>query len=339
MSSSNNYRWTAKKGFGTYPQCPMSPEAALAALQAKAGFEYGWNIVSYIVATEDHVKEGKHLHLYIEGDTRWNIKKPDFLDIQDEDGKTYHGHWLTCRSPARVKAYCTKKGDFITNMTFSLMADVVSLAKEGKAQEAFDLIAEREPRLVITQASRLKDSIGILGGDKPREWKAKYSEFENEPGLMKEWHSEIHCLLLCGASGFGKTTYAMWLMRPSPLKIDCKEDLKQLRDWHTGLVFDDFKPYKWTREDAIHLTDMAYDQSIDVKFGKIVIPKGLKRVFVANANPFPPDKHGAIRRRVLAITVRKPLFDKAKAPAEDVHADDDWDEQMGEMYDCFVMPE
>jgi len=300
----------------------------LTALQDKEGTNYGWNIIKYIVSQEEHKTEGLHLHLYIEGDKRWDILKADFLDVQDEDGNTYHGHWETCRSPAKVKSYCKKEGQFITNMKFNLMAEVVQLAKEGKAQEAFDRLAEEEPRLVITQASRLKDSIALLGEDKQKEWVPRFTEFENLPDLLDKWEPSKHSLLLVGESEFGKTYFAMWLMRPRPLMVSCREDLKQLRGWHTGLVFDDFKPYKWRREDAIHMTDVAFDRGVEVKYGKITIPAGLDRIFVANENPFPADMHKAIERRVFTVKIREPLFDTSKQPQGDKHAPDDWQETM-----------
>nr|WAE43265.1 MAG: replication associated protein [Cressdnaviricota sp.] len=104
-------RTQAKQWFITMPQCNLLPEAALS-LWKKLG-----EVLDYVVAREDHKIEGKHLHAYLKFKNKieWNETKFDIAD--------FHGHYETCRSCKAVVKYCTKDGEFITNLNLEALSN------------------------------------------------------------------------------------------------------------------------------------------------------------------------------------------------------------------------
>lgn len=60
------------------------------------------------------------------------------------------------------------------------------------------------------------------------------------------------------------------------------DDLKQLTPTHDGIVFDDMSFNHWPAEACIHLVDLAYNRSINVRYGTVMIPAELPRIFTTN---------------------------------------------------------
>jgi len=114
-------------------------------------------------------------------------------------------------------------------------------------------------------------------------------------------------LVIQGASGIGKTTWAKRNIPKPALMCSDIDDLKHFRrGYHIAILFDDmcFKGNidgkgAWPRTSQIHLVDMENDRSIRCRHRNAMIPAGIFRVFTCNEYPFTEDS--AIERRVQYI--------------------------------------
>jgi len=122
-------------------------------------------------------------------------------------------------------------------------------------------------------------------------------------------------VFITGCAGSGKTTWALSHFK-LPILISHIDDLKRFNPAiHDGLVFDDMTFQHWPPTSCIHICDMDFDRSINVKYGTANIPRLTKRIFTTNVpiESFFSDKctdeqWNAIYRRVFIYTVDTPLY-------------------------------
>jgi hypothetical protein len=121
-------------------------------------------------------------------------------------------------------------------------------------------------------------------------------------------------IVISGGSGFGKTAWAIAHFK-SPLICSHIEDLKKLSSQYDGVVFDDMSFSHYPASSCIHLVDLEYDRSINVRWGIVTLPKSLPRMFTTNLhfeNYFSSNCTGeqfvAISRRCKTFIVESKLF-------------------------------
>lgn len=282
------------------------------------------SVIDYIVCEEEHKDGSPHLHGYFLTDKKFDIINPHRLDLVDQDGKTYHGNYQTVRSAVLCKKYCKKGKRYITNMKFSLMAEAIALAQEGKGKEAFNKVVEARPDMILVSGGRVKANISMLAEDNGGQGqKFGMDDFVNIPTKLALWQPERHALWLSGPTGTGKTELAKAHFQ-DPLLIRHVGQLKSIAG-HDGLVFDDFNPSHWPRECVIHLTDLSCPSGINVKFSHVVIPAGMPRIFTSNTWIWPHDSTGAIERRVFAVQCPDRMYEPdIIAELQQAKAPDDW---------------
>lgn len=124
--------------------------------------------------------------------------------------------------------------------------------------------------------------------------------------LQRETNDTLKTLaiVLSGKPGTGKTNWCLSHFQ-HPLLISHIDDLKDMTPLTDGLIFDDMTFGHWPPQAAIHLLDCANNRSINVKYGKVRIPKGMPRMFTSNKafyDMWPKDRseheEGAIYRRI-----------------------------------------
>ena len=127
-----------------------------------------------------------------------------------------------------------------------------------------------------------------------------------------------HALHIHGASGFGKTKWALaqfnypCLVKPFD-SVGCLEALDKIFDpkLHDGIVFDEANLNFLSRQQVIALIDPDEDCTLDVRFKSFVLPAGIKKIFVSNECPqdlYPKDPHGAIHRRLKTLHITQPTY-------------------------------
>lgn len=181
-----------KMFFLTWPQCPVPLE------EVKAHLESIGPMVDYVIAMEEHADGEPHIHAMVHFVDRieWGEAKFDFVF----NDTLFHGNYQICRNKKDVVRYCTKDGEYLTNM------DIESfLAKKGK-------VTFTKEELISTSLMELIQHGKVTAFNAPnflrtrlhlqdeiiRESAASAAE---EPDLPKKRHEWIH-----GPSNTGKTT-------------------------------------------------------------------------------------------------------------------------------------
>lgn len=95
------FNFQAQTIFLTYPQCTLTKEELLLALQDR------FDVKDYIVAQELHADGTPHLHAYLKLEARIHKRTADFADIQG-----FHPNITAPRSVKAVMKYVSKVGDF-----------------------------------------------------------------------------------------------------------------------------------------------------------------------------------------------------------------------------------
>lgn len=98
----------------TYPKCPLTPEEALARLQA---LPLSATIKHYLICSEPHQDGDLHLHCYLNFDKKVSFSATRF-DLDE-----YHGNYQPTSSPKAWVAYCTKGANYISNFDVHALAN------------------------------------------------------------------------------------------------------------------------------------------------------------------------------------------------------------------------
>lgn len=167
----------------------MDPEFMLQQL-TKIFQSRSQKLVQWIIAKEKHADGNDHRHCFLKLERGWDRERvpSDYLDL---DG--HHPNIEHVRSAKAVSKYCTKEGDYITNMKIQEVKvsrnEIAKMILEGRALK--DLVQEI-PSLLFGY-TRLKADIRTykLDQEKPK-------ALDNTCGV---W--------IAGPSGSGKTTIAL----------------------------------------------------------------------------------------------------------------------------------
>lgn len=112
--------------------------------------------------------------------------------------------------------------------------------------------------------------------------------------------THLKSIVVIGASGVGKTTWATKHIPKPALLVTHMDDLKRFdKSRHKAILFDDvdFKHLPITSQ--IHIVDSNLPRSIHVRYGTVTIPKDTQKIFTCNEFPF--QEHDAIKRRIYLI--------------------------------------
>lgn len=107
-----SFRLQSQTLFLTYSQCPLPKEHVLEALQ------WCLKIRDYIVAEERHADGNSHIHCYLKLLQKLHLRDGTWFDLVGLEGEIYHPNIQSVRSPTAVQKYCTKEGNYLTNLTF-----------------------------------------------------------------------------------------------------------------------------------------------------------------------------------------------------------------------------
>jgi len=297
------FRLNARHCLVTYAQCPLPKEEILEHILNTIGA----NIKNYVVAREDHKEAGHHIHCALLFHKKVDWRNPRVLDYEG-----YHPNIISKCTYKGAAKYAKKDGDFLEPPQDSDEEE----EREGIVAIATRLTWEEFIEHCIT--NKIQYSWG------QEVWKIAHPtnlntilETDEVNGTLCEALSNLafdpataknKSYVLTGESGTGKTTWCK-LNCPKPaLWVTHCDDLKNLRSEHKSIIFDDMCFTHWPIQSQIHLLDLYETRSINVKHGKVTIPKGIPRFFTSNDCPFSIESGGdgaeALRRRAKWITIR-----------------------------------
>lgn len=264
----------------TYPKCAIEPLDALAKIRAC----HPAQIKDYVIAQENHEDGSKHLHAFIRYDKRvsWSPK------LWDIDG--HHGNYQQAKSWKNVIAYCTKDGNYISNI------DVESAASKKAARNK--QLIEEDPKQLVDSGT-----IGLL--QLPSLMKAKAAYSLAVPPLRVD---NVRGFWVTGKTGSGKTHLAR-------TKAEGSFYLKKQNKWFDGysgqkhIILDDFDHQGAFLSHEIKLWADRFECTGEIKGGTISL---VHEVFWITSQytideiwPLPEQQElrDAIRRRFRIIKV------------------------------------
>lgn len=108
-------------------------------------------------------------------------------------------------------------------------------------------------------------------------------------------------ILIVGASGCGKSTWAKTVCPKPALWVTHMDDLKKLSNEHQCIIFDDMDFQHMPRTAQIHIVDQDDVRTIHCRHSTATIPARMPKIFTANQYPFSRDE--AIERRLKVYNI------------------------------------
>lgn len=286
------FRVNARHFLLTFAQCPLDPNDALYHLVCT--FD---TLLACRVAQESHQTGDKHLHAWLQFQTKYDCRHQDLFDISG-----YHPNIQACKNPKKALNYLAKEGAFYDYHDAGLsLPDGVDGIPEPADFESEGLflracLSESIPYGYAQQFWRL--------WSKPdKHWRDEtYPGTVSAPRLLSHEGPTPRTTVVVGPSGIGKTTWAVQNARKPCLIASHVDDLKYINSETESIVFDDMDFQHWPRSAQIHLVDQDLPRSINVRYGTVNIRANMQKIFTANIFPFASyDK--AIERRITLINI------------------------------------
>lgn len=294
------FELNSKGLFLTYPQCSVQPAEALE-LFREIFQKKKRTIQEYVIAQEKHADGNDHLHAFIRLNKALHISNAALLDL-----KKHHGNYQSARSPTRVKAYCTKEGNYIADPPYqpvqkpTTWADAVACAESGDSATAITILktsGERACRDLVLHSASIKANLRAFMPPARLSCARELSSYKR----LFEW-DKTKTLVLSGPTNTGKTTLAASLL-PFALFTRHLDRLGELSEGHEGIILDDMSFIHLHDEAQIHLVDTAMESHIHIRYKYVTLPAGLPRIVTTNKAPLSVFNlvNPAIARRVQCI--------------------------------------
>lgn len=244
------------------------------------GFEIGQEggiLAGAQVNPNDHIGLGySHLQGFCNFSKRKSLRQvKTFLDFNAVHLEQAKG------TDQQNKTYCTKDGIYFEIGEPQLkgkrtdLDDLTDLIKNGgTVQDCWAL----HPTTMVRCHKGIEEYYRITK-DRKCPPKFRLDEFNMFWPRDFDWTTSV---ILWGASGIGKTSYARALL-PNALLISHLDDLALYEGGdYDGLIFDDMSFNHIPREGQIHLVDIDEFRSIHIRYKTAGIPANTKKIFTTN---------------------------------------------------------
>lgn len=194
------FRFTARKIFLTYPQCPLEKQEALNILTSKLPVE------QHCVAQETHEDGNKHLHILLIFTHKYNTTNERAFDLNE-----HHPNIQRPRSQTAVHKYCHKE-DESPLCTIEEKNKVWVDAVRATDEESFRaILREGAPREYIINKQQLDCYIKHTFKSKET-YQPTYTRFKDLPLQMLAWipirNDRQKTLVINSPARYGKTEWA-----------------------------------------------------------------------------------------------------------------------------------
>ncbi|AXF50874.1 replication-associated protein [Stipagrostis associaed virus] len=256
----------------------------------------------YLLANETHQDNGRHYHVYLETEKRFDITNVRRFDFGGE-----HPNTQVPRNREATINYCKKEGDYwelgrpATNASRQQHLCEETTFSTGDCRNFEKEIDWIDHCITNKIQFGYCARIWALHNIKPLKYITNDSIFNGvvtHPTLMLPIQPDpAKATVVIGPTGVGKTVWAKRNSIKPALLIRHLEDLKTV-DWSylKTIIFDDMLFRHWPLQTQIHLLDWDEDSSIHARYGNITIPANTHKIFTCNEDPF--IDHEAIFRRI-----------------------------------------
>lgn len=255
----------------------------------------------------------KHTHCAVQSPKKPNIRDATFFD--------YEGVHPNIKPP-RDNDHWREQVNYIDKQDEEVFGSIeIEPGKEEKFKLALDFVKSCATWQQVLQCSdiptlmlissklpffqQVHQNLGSVRVEKP---KYQLTDFD-VPAL-----DITKPTLLWGASGVGKTEYALAHFS-KPLFVSNIDDLNKFQEgYHDGIVFDDIDFSHFPPTAVIHLVDIDHTRTIKCRYFNATIPCGTARIFTSNVQHaleppnMPEEQRKAIERRLYKQRVDTPLW-------------------------------
>lgn len=319
---------SAKKFLLTYAQCPEDPEHVFESIDKRR------KIARAVGCIELHADGNPHIHIALEFEKKLTTPNFRFFDYSyNDECDVYHPNISPAESWPKCINYCRGKEKTLVQLfqwrcTFQEALDTATAASKAKAnlfakarncsdvEEWYQWCYEnsvssqfcRDVWAITLRAPFVQniDAARPLNADPPRSYDPRFGEMALPDSFAK-------CVVICGPTGIGKTTWARNHLVGRfgcGLQVGDIDDLKLLNANHKFILFDEIRfngdpdtgKGRWPLHVQIAIADTEYGRTIRCRHSNAVIPQDMPKVFTCTEYlPFTYD--GQIERRIHIINM------------------------------------
>lgn len=288
------FRVQRKDYFLTYSQCNLDPQL----LYDK--FKEENNILYFVIGQEHHADGNLHIHAFLIYSRSKDIRNERYFDILGHHPNMRMGKTHSYSDSIK---YCKKEGFQVLEYGEEPQEDsddLYALARRMEREDFFNYCRRKRYayQYALDAWNTTQQVSSTIHAEDPIA--GTYNEFLN-------WYDAPITgkpTVIVGATGVGKTVYAISKATKPALFCTHIDDLKQFRaNFHKSIIFDDMAFKHWNIQSQIHIVDVDRKRSINVKHTIVGIPAGVEKWFTCNEYPFGENDFGAIRRRINLINL------------------------------------
>lgn len=274
--------------FLTYPQSDFTHEHVYAALQLVKP------VVWARVAREQHQDGNWHIHCIVRFGARLRFRSD--ARVFDLDGR--HPNVQVPRKIKDVLEYCAKAGNFIDYGPVPGTTDVYDELQQAAASG----IRANLDKIALAHRISKQWADHIWEQHCPSSNTILTASGGIECMQLQQLQYPGGVVAVIGPSGCGKTTWATRVAPKPALWCRHIDDLRKLRvGHHASIIFDDMDFRHLPRVAQIHLLDTHMPSSIHVRYGTVLIPADMPKIFTGNERMFIDDE--AINRRIRIFNI------------------------------------
>lgn len=310
------FRVNAARFLLTYPQTTSTPDLLYEFLKSVK------HVNKAIICRELHQDGNEHLHAAVEFSSRVNSVNVSIFDFAG-----HHPNIEVSRSWAACVNYCRKPEalevkHYGCEPETATVADTPRVSDGPSGTEAYEACGSSgtirewftwciDKQLPYAFANAIWNQ--LHGKQPPTYFANDHGGVITDPTLLElEWRADWHCVVICGPSGVGKTS---WALANAPVPFLLVTDIDDIGYFdpgvHKAIVFDEIRctgdesgtgKGTWPLTSQIKLVTWDTPVSIRIRYKVAHIPKHVHKIF-SSTNTFPLTGDRQVRRRLHDINL------------------------------------